>query len=166
MFWMIVEFAYNNSRAPSSVEDINYCTVKVVRTPSLVSCLLKEQLRDNNAICCVMWLATCVVISSARYLGGSMVFIHVSDLWQSLNVKLFPEISCCRSNMYLLLVQFQTKSVNRFATNNYKDNQVAAASDVTAHLLTVAPTLNLKTSRLCHVIMLRILFILQPRKSN
>jgi hypothetical protein len=31
MFWMIVEFAYNNSRAPTSVEDMNYCTVKVVR---------------------------------------------------------------------------------------------------------------------------------------
>jgi hypothetical protein len=36
---MIVEFAYSNSRAPTSVEDMNYCTVKVVsriRTPSLV----------------------------------------------------------------------------------------------------------------------------------
>jgi hypothetical protein len=39
MFWMIVEFANNNIRAPSSVEDMNYCTVKVVRTPSLVSCM-------------------------------------------------------------------------------------------------------------------------------
>jgi hypothetical protein len=31
MFWMIVEFAHNDSRAPTSVEDMNYCTVKVVR---------------------------------------------------------------------------------------------------------------------------------------
>jgi hypothetical protein len=31
MFWVIVEFAYNNSRAPSSVEDMNYYTAKVVR---------------------------------------------------------------------------------------------------------------------------------------
>jgi hypothetical protein len=23
-YWMIVEFAYNNSRAPTSVEDMNY----------------------------------------------------------------------------------------------------------------------------------------------
>jgi hypothetical protein len=29
-FCMIVEFAYNNSGAPTSVEDMNYCTAKVV----------------------------------------------------------------------------------------------------------------------------------------